>query len=65
MDGFVTRPAPFVTSPAVGVAATETPTAIPGDGWALVKKSVDTQSRKHDGRAAITANIGLFATTRG
>ena len=59
MDGFVTRPAP-----AAGAAAAAAPAAIPGDGWAQVKRAY-TQSRKNYGRAAIAANLGLVATQRG
>jgi len=40
MDGSVTRPAP-----AAGAAAAATPAAIPGDGWAHVKKSVDAKQK--------------------
>jgi hypothetical protein len=41
MDGFVTRPAP-----AAGAAAAEAPAAIPGDGRAHVKKSVDAKQKE-------------------
>jgi hypothetical protein len=40
MVGFVTRPAP-----AAGAAAAATPAAIPVDGWAHVKKSVDAKHK--------------------